>query len=297
MAVDERELTRRKLHHEALDGLRSGSLEEAALGLTAAWEQAHVAAPIEPAHEGLDIEALGALYLAFPELPVTPDVRRSKDALEGILGFLRASSSPTCSPASPWPSAPRIAPGCSGRAASTCSAGPTASIGDRHGAKAVVDRVVSEFAEACGLELDDHVKPEVLHDSFWYDDGNEAWLVDEESYEFETMHESAMTRRLLEAVEAEDFAAVEGIARWTKPMLSTTTSARGCTRLSCSPSSSRRRFRTGSARSIFAGFMTAIGGASRRVGLPDCFAPVSSKTTSPIWRERATPTDSPRRLR
>jgi hypothetical protein len=36
--------------------------------------------------------------------------------------------------------------------------------------------ILGDFARRCKLRLSDRATPEVLHQGFWYDDGNEAWL-------------------------------------------------------------------------------------------------------------------------
>jgi hypothetical protein len=40
---------------------------------------------------------------------------------------------------------------------------------------AALARLLEDFASSCGLRLSDTATPEVLHDGYWYDDGNEPW--------------------------------------------------------------------------------------------------------------------------
>ncbi len=40
---------------------------------------------------------------------------------------------------------------------------------------AALARLLDNFAHSCGLRLSDTATPEVLHDGYWYDDGNEPW--------------------------------------------------------------------------------------------------------------------------
>jgi len=40
---------------------------------------------------------------------------------------------------------------------------------------AALARLLADFACACGLALSDEATPEVLHQGYWYDDGNEPW--------------------------------------------------------------------------------------------------------------------------
>ena len=43
------------------------------------------------------------------------------------------------------------------------------------GSRGTLTGVIGRFAANCGLTLSDEATPETLHDSFWYDDGTEAW--------------------------------------------------------------------------------------------------------------------------
>jgi hypothetical protein len=40
---------------------------------------------------------------------------------------------------------------------------------------AALARLLADYARACGLRLSDEATPEVLHEGYWYDDGNEPW--------------------------------------------------------------------------------------------------------------------------
>jgi hypothetical protein len=40
---------------------------------------------------------------------------------------------------------------------------------------AALVELLAEYARSCGLRLSDTATPEVLHDGYWYDDGNEPW--------------------------------------------------------------------------------------------------------------------------
>jgi hypothetical protein len=40
---------------------------------------------------------------------------------------------------------------------------------------AALARLLADYARSCGLRLSDDATPEVLHEGYWYDDGNESW--------------------------------------------------------------------------------------------------------------------------
>ena len=38
-----------------------------------------------------------------------------------------------------------------------------------------LSELLADYARACGLRLSDEATPEVLHEGYWHDDGNEPW--------------------------------------------------------------------------------------------------------------------------
>jgi hypothetical protein len=46
---------------------------------------------------------------------------------------------------------------------------------NRERTAAALATVLADYARSCGLRLSDMATPELLHDGFWYDDGNEPW--------------------------------------------------------------------------------------------------------------------------
>ena len=59
-------------------------------------------------------------------------------------------------------------------------AGYSTFVAVHHGEMArAAPRGLLRFAARCRLRPSDTVRPEVLHQGFWYDDGNEAWPADE----------------------------------------------------------------------------------------------------------------------
>ncbi|MGD2218322.1 MAG: hypothetical protein PVJ64_16310, partial [Gemmatimonadales bacterium] len=46
---------------------------------------------------------------------------------------------------------------------------------NREGIAAALAELLADYAHSCGLRLSDTATPEVLHEGYWYDDGNEPW--------------------------------------------------------------------------------------------------------------------------
>jgi hypothetical protein len=46
---------------------------------------------------------------------------------------------------------------------------------DREPIAAALAELLADYARSCGLRLSDEATPEVLHEGYWYDDGNEPW--------------------------------------------------------------------------------------------------------------------------